>query len=358
MNRFSILFGICFLLMVSCNPKKATQESWYGTWIGASQKVDIPDVYQPYIRILEINKDSLINHDFKTKISVSSFYENRNDSLVFKDYAIARNVFKCKADNTMESSLITFYRKKETEQPIDTSFLKAQLQHYNWKTNAEEFSFAVDEEKYHVKKSEQVFQHYFEIQKYKDGTFLIKKGNQLYKEEHYQYVEQILSVTKNTILTYGWIDGKIQKKFYQKSAKRTLKEEKPTFQLCNPYLYKYNSSHRYYYQGTDYVGGLYAIRKRFNKEYIVPENNIEVGIVRIQFVVNCEGETGDFSLQTYSNDYQIQPMSAQITDQLLKITKSLDQWIPGLEDKEYHYIDTYIYLSFRIQNGKITYIYP
>ena len=82
----------------------------------------------------------------------------------------------------------------------------------------------------------------------------------------------------------------------------------------------------------------------------------ESGIIRIRFVVNCSGETGRFRLLSADLNYQPYQFSSEITSQLLRITKSMEGWLPKIwKDTK---IDYYQYLIFKIEKGKLTHILP
>ena len=57
----------------------------------------------------------------------------------------------------------------------------------------------------------------------------------------------------------------------------------------------------------------------------------ETGYVTIRFIVNCHGETGRFRLIGLDENYQTKKISKSLTDQLLKLTMTLDGWKSELE---------------------------
>lgn len=80
------------------------------------------------------------------------------------------------------------------------------------------------------------------------------------------------------------------------------------------------------------------------------------GFITIRFVVNCEGKTGLFRIQEMNENYEEKNFDQKLTKNLLDFTKKLDGWIP----KEYlgRKFDYYQYLTFKIENGKVTEILP
>lgn len=80
------------------------------------------------------------------------------------------------------------------------------------------------------------------------------------------------------------------------------------------------------------------------------------GYITIRFVVNCDGKTGLFRVQQMNTNYEESTFNKKLNGQLLNFTKNLDGWIP----KEYLGVklNYYQYLTFKIENGKVSEILP
>lgn len=79
-------------------------------------------------------------------------------------------------------------------------------------------------------------------------------------------------------------------------------------------------------------------------------------MIRIRFIVNCEGKTGRFRVIGMNKNYQEKTFDKAITDQLLEITQHLDGWqlLPNAEEPR----DYYQYLLFKMNKGTIVEILP
>ena len=105
-----------------------------------------------------------------------------------------------------------------------------------------------------------------------------------------------------------------------------------------------------------YEGEKYEIKKVFFEKYKAPENSKESGLVRIRFVVNCEGKPGLFRMQGMDENYEEKVFNKNITDQLMRLTKSLTGWrVMGAKENKSDY---YVYLIFKIRNGELIEIMP
>ena len=131
-----------------------------------------------------------------------------------------------------------------------------------------------------------------------------------------------------------------------------LEVDDPDFQICHPQ----KSTVQYYAFGQKtYTGEKVAIEHYF-REHFVPEQSNESGLIRIRFVVNCQGETGRFRLLAMNTDYSPKEFSSTISTQLLQLTKNLKGW-KAMKGRE-TYRDYYQYLIFKIENGNLIEILP
>jgi hypothetical protein len=128
----------------------------------------------------------------------------------------------------------------------------------------------------------------------------------------------------------------------------------PNFKVCdetNVYQY-YNFAN-----GIPYIGEKPKLVRFFNEKLKTTEEKGETGYVTIRFVVNCEGKTGRFRVQEMDMNYQPRKFGETLTKQLLELTKQLEGWFLPQDEAKAVY-DYYQYLTFKIENGKLTEILP
>ncbi len=149
---------------------------------------------------------------------------------------------------------------------------------------------------------------------------------------------------KNVVSKYPANVGDItfDKKLDDPQFKRCL-DEKYSFQY-------YNDS-----KGLQFKGEKIEIERKLETLHLKsnPDSN---GYITIRFIVNCEGKTGIFRMQQMNENYEEIAFDNKLTNQLLDFTKKLEGWIP----KEYQgkKLDYYQYLTFKIENGKVSEILP
>lgn len=358
-----LLVGIFVIGLHSCKQKETSsidENLVQGTWIGGAFKHD-KDFYIPSNYVLEFKKDTLYFKNLKGTKSFKNGIQLSKDSITLDTTSYPIRKFYIKNDQ------LSFLDKIEAHRLIETKTINVQefedfLLSKDWQINNESGIFRFSKEEKRLQfintNSNEYHTYCYEFITFQNALFLIKKGNQLACNQNYQFWEQVLSYDENNIYTFGFRDGGFKKIQYT-SVRRSETEIKPvSFQLCNQYINKNFPGDRYYYQGTSYNGGLYHIRKIFKENYKVPDGSTESGIFQVRFVVNCEGKAGMYETQAFDTNYQHKEFSAEVANQIFEITKNLQDWIPGRKPKSDKAIDTYIYLSFRIKNGKIIRIYP
>ncbi len=119
------------------------------------------------------------------------------------------------------------------------------------------------------------------------------------------------------------------------------------FKLCNTTQLQYFNLNK----ELQYEGEKWAIIKNFERLNLETDakNN---GYITIRFIVNCEGKTNRFRVQQFNAEYKEFSFDKNFVNEILKFTKNLNGW-QNLEKRDY-----YQYLTFKIENGKVTEILP
>ena len=128
-------------------------------------------------------------------------------------------------------------------------------------------------------------------------------------------------------------------------------KDDPTFYLCNKEFIP-----QYYQAKIHYKGEWKTLKKFFFDHLTWSKPSQETGYITIRFIVNCKGETDRFRIFQMGGDYKPYLFDKSLVEELLSLTKKSDGWIPGkYQNKTY---DAYMYLSFKIINGKLVSIQP
>ncbi|OYX26588.1 MAG: hypothetical protein B7Z06_05410 [Flavobacteriales bacterium 32-35-8] len=109
-------------------------------------------------------------------------------------------------------------------------------------------------------------------------------------------------------------------------------------------------------EGPRYNKEKTTILETFKVKYKPIKSKIQNGLIRIRFVVNCEGKAGRFRTLQSDYDYKEIEFDKRIVSQLIEITKEIDNWEILFRDEMP--VDYYFYLIFKISDGRITEILP
>jgi hypothetical protein len=127
-----------------------------------------------------------------------------------------------------------------------------------------------------------------------------------------------------------------------------------TFKVCNgddKILQYFNLG-----EGPVYSGEKSKILNTFKSNYKPIPNKKENGLIRIRFIVNCEGKAGRFRVLQSDYDYQEKEFDKEIVSQLLNITEGIENW--EVFKRNEVPVDYYMYLIFKITDGQLKEILP
>lgn len=114
-----------------------------------------------------------------------------------------------------------------------------------------------------------------------------------------------------------------------------------------------------YYNSTPdvrYAGGKGEMMKIIRSKLVREKLNGESGYLTVRFVVNCNGEAGRYVIEQTSLNYTDHQFSRETIDHLYDITYGLKEWSPSVIRGEPR--DSYVYLTYKLQNGVVTDVLP
>ena len=115
--------------------------------------------------------------------------------------------------------------------------------------------------------------------------------------------------------------------------------------------------YQYYRVGSSFDGEHRELVNYFRRHYrpglLMPAAS---GYLVIRFVLNCRGETDRFRVKGVGFDFQDRTFPPAIVKQLLHLTRELRGWRPGQSNNTA--ADSYVYLTFILQNGQLADVAP
>lgn len=80
------------------------------------------------------------------------------------------------------------------------------------------------------------------------------------------------------------------------------------------------------------------------------------GYINFRFIINCKGEPGWFEIRQTDLEYKKTKLHQSLVKELLDITATPEHW--AIRNRNSEAIDYYMYITYRIENGKVAEILP
>ncbi|MCT4664893.1 MAG: hypothetical protein N4A45_06625 [Flavobacteriales bacterium] len=351
-NLFAIILANCMIcVFFSCLNPESEKMDISGVWIGGGRAVD-SGLYYPISQVLNFQNNGILKTQTLDGKQYELDYFFDHSFLILNEDTIA-------ASDILEEGVLNFgnYSIKKIlvdQQNLAGKSIEALLKQYNWENKTEILQFETDRVYSLEKKTGIANVFCYQFGEMENAYFLQKKGSPLDCNGYNQFLEQILSISKEEMNVLRW-EGDHFEKIRYRSQEKTNLESKKGFQVCNQFLAKNHLGNYYFSTKAKYSSGLYGIQKIVSQQYHAP-NLKENGLVRIRFVINCIGETGNFEVLELDKDYREKTFNSNIPQQLLSICKKLTSWEPGMASGTS--VDSYKFLTFKIKNSEVIEIFP
>ena len=99
-----------------------------------------------------------------------------------------------------------------------------------------------------------------------------------------------------------------------------------------------------------------SLRTYFMERYDHAGMTDNSGYITLRFLINCKGEIGRFEVRQVGTDYIAKEFHPSLVDQLLELTRSLEEWDAFTYDDSTY--DSHTFLTFKIDNGELSEILP
>lgn len=353
------IYSILSILILNSCEQKQTQNDITGVWLEGSYQLD-EDYYRPFIFTIQFVEKGTMLLKKIGQIPDTLSYSGSLDSMFYMNdvKVFDAKISKDRVFSFRDNNLKQFKKVFPAKQIFSSQNIYDLLENKYWQSQDETLYFDTKNKllKRYGLNNEKYLKYCFDIDSFENIYLLSKYGNAYNCNANKQFLEQITNISENQFEVIRWKDDGFKKVKYTSIKKpEGLKDEPADFQLCDKYLKKNFIYHHYYASGTIYKGGIYKINKIVSSKYQKPDIK-ENGIVRIRFVVNCEGKTGMFEVLELDNNYKEKKFATDIPQQLLKITQDLEDWLPGVRNEES--VDAYKFLTFKIKDSEITEIFP
>ena len=125
----------------------------------------------------------------------------------------------------------------------------------------------------------------------------------------------------------------------------------PNFERCsNNHLRGYYSS-----VGFNVFDNSKAHFRQFIQSNFNSKRYDDSGMLNLRFIINCKGEVGDMEVNQLNKDYQITKLNNDLVEEIIQLTVEKENWVISNNKSDN---DKYMYLIFKIEDGKIVEILP
>ncbi len=199
--------------------------------------------------------------------------------------------------------------------------------------------------------------HFWQLTRFGDSIFLIIRGNQFNQDGGYKPLWQVVSSSPKQIQLIGWSGKSIKTETFRNTQTLGPRDScrATDFQTCD------NCFARMWYNSMVQHDDLHTLSQLFRMHYQPVNQPGQSGLIRIQYVVNCQGERGLFDVAGFGDDYCPITFDPRITSQLTRICR---EHVPSdlaghLTDLPNHEPkDSAVSLTFRLKDGRLTDILP
>ncbi|GLR19151.1 hypothetical protein GCM10007940_37670 [Portibacter lacus] len=350
---------IFVILFVSCKSDDSSFDADLlpGYWLGGGVKLDI-NAFRPFNHFLEIDSEKCVRAFSVGWRDTFKPIEIAKDSIHFPYRKYPLNSVAMVGDELAMGEFYPFYYKKV--QPVmipkDSIEMKAELIGGQWISGDEMLEFREDGLIVFNKRLKTKEKICWDILDNNGIKFLQRLGNFKECETPYFPLELIHYFSNDTLKIETWRNSSFQTLTYKRIAQSTEEYSVPEFQVCDPYLYENNRSDWYYFKYPSFDGGLYRLKQIFDERYTPIKFGKNNGLVKLKFVINCEGKVGRLQIEEMDIDFRERSLNPQIRNQIVDIFNGAGDWIPG--ERRNETVDAFKFLIFRIKDGEIDEIYP
>ncbi|GAB3954799.1 hypothetical protein GCM10028805_40810 [Spirosoma harenae] len=336
-----------------------TRDQLIGTWIGVHSEWDL-DFVCPLPTYIQLDADStyhlgLVDGSATEKISTWAIH---GDAMRLDTIHFAPRLVTLQQDLLRIGTNYPMVFRRFADMPIDSAKAYQQLRGRVWQTDSLTiYLYGNGKVALENRTTGQRTAHFWQLTKFGKSVFLVIRGNQFNRNSGYKPLWQLSSLSASGLKAVGWAGRAVATENFRFVRKLTPGDScRPSgFQTCDNCFRQ-----MWYGNPLSYGQERYDLIQLFAKQYQPIHLPGATGLVRIQFVVNCEGEKGLFDLRAFGEDYCAKTFDARITSQLMSICREQVATDPSLRqtDRSDWRHDLFVSITFRFKDGRITEILP
>ncbi|WP_148562357.1 hypothetical protein [Spirosoma radiotolerans] len=353
---YIISFLLSALLLQAQSPSR---EQLIGTWIGVHAEWEA-DFFCPLPTYLRLEPDGayqlgMVDNSAQPLVST---WAVQGDTVRLDTVHYAPRLVSLQGGLLRIGTLYPMVFRKFSAIPVDSANTYQQLNGRVWQSNNLTISFysngQVSVENTATKKKTV---HFWQVVRFGSSVFLVIRGNQHNKDGDFKPLWQIANLNANQMQAIGWNGCTVTTETFR------LIRDIPAGEVCHPTDFQPCSncfSQTWNSRSVSNPSKRYDLIQLITNYYQPVQQIGQSGLIRVRFVLNCEGEQGPFELSGFGEDYCPKLFDRRITDQLRDICQNRVGTDPTLRQSQPtdppH--DVSLVVTFRLKDGRVTDILP
>jgi hypothetical protein len=353
---YIIYFVLSAPLLHAQSPNR---EQLIGTWIGVHAEWEA-DFFCPLPTYLRLDPNGayqlgMVDHSAQPFVST---WAVQGDSVRLDTIHYAPRLVSLQGDLLRIGTLYPMVFRKFSAIPVDSASTYQQLNGRVWQSDNLKISLysngQISVENTATKKKTA---HFWQVVRFGASAFLVIRGNQHNKDGDFRPLWQIANLNSNQMQAIGWNGCAVTTETFR------FIQDIPADEICRSSEFQPCTncfSQTWSIRSISNPSKRYDLMQLITKYYQPVQQISQSGLVRVRFVVNCEGEQGPFELSGFGEDYCPKLFDRRITDQLRDICQNRVSTDPTLRQSQPpdppH--DVSIVVTFRLKDGRITDILP
>ncbi len=337
-----------------------TREQLTGTWIGVHTEWDNDFVctLPTYIRLDSDNTYHLGMVDGSAS-ELTSTWAVRGDTVRLDTIHFSPRLVSVQDDLLRIGTTYPMIFRKFTPIEIDSVNTHQQLDGRIWQSDSLIISlYANGRASLEKRITKHRTAHFWKLARFGSSLFLVIHGNQYDRNGGYKFLWQLSSVQAKKMQAIGWNRYAVATETFQFVQNLAPGDScRPSgFQLCDNCF-----DRTWHTTSLSHSEERYTLNQLIGKHHQPAIQAGQSGLVKIEFVVNCQGKSGLYTVSSVGDDYCPKVFDSRITNHLLTICRdhiAINSVLrtsdkPGTDPQ-----DIAVSLTFRYRDGQLIDILP
>ena len=356
-----ILHFTFFILHYSLTQAQTpTREQLTGTWIGVHTEWDT-DFFCALPTYIQLAKDSTYHLGMVdgSAPEITSTWAVRGDMVRLDTIHFAPRLVRIEADFLRIGTNYPMTFRKFAPIEMDSVNAHQQLNGRIWQSDSLTISlYANGQAGLENRATKHRTAHFWKLTRFGSSVFLVIRGNQYDRDSGYKPLWQLSSVQARQMQAIGWNGRMVATETF-----RFVRNLAPGdschpsgFQTCDTCF-----DRTWHTTSLTHSEERYTLNQLIGKYYHPVIQAGQSGLVKIEFVVNCEGKSDLYTISGFGDDYCPTSFDSRITNQLLTICRDHIATNPVLHASDEPGTgsqDVAVSLTFRFKDGQLIDILP